>query len=326
MSGSSTILILLAVGAALVVGWLLLSPAEQTSIEPAQPDASMSIGAERVSQATGALVVHAGSDRTVGERETVELDGDAYDPAGTAVTTLWTAEGGLGTFENACSPTTSYTAPSACDCEETVVLALTATSANGVSASDSMVLSVRDPLNCPTEVYETGGSFVTVIDPCEYASTESTCSARPAEACASPCITDVPAYDGCPERPVPCPCSTDGCGGRWVSNWPFGPQAEHPRDRAKPRINRQYPASIDEGSAVPIEGYISNQACLSVCFTWSASKGRLEEADTLRPIYRAPESDRRDGETVTITLTVYDSSGGRSYDQIRIRIVNSDST
>jgi len=75
---------------------------------------------------------------------------------------------------------------------------------------------------------------------------------------------------------------------------------------------------------MPISGYISNPACLSVCFTWSASKGWLDGTDTLRPVYHAPESDRRDGETATITLTVYDAAGGRSYDQIRVRIVNTD--
>lgn len=269
-------------------------------------------------------MVHAGLDRTVGERETVKLNGEGYGPGRTAVTYLWTADGGLGFFENARSPTTSYTAPSACDCEETVILTLTVTTASGVSASDSMVLSVRDPLNCPTETYEAGGAFVTVIDPCQYVGAKATCPAQPAEACASPCITDVPPYHGCPEAPASCPCSADGCEGGWTPNWPFGPQLEHPRDRVKPRIDRHYFASINEGSAMPIKGYISNPACLSVCFTWSASKGWLEGADTLQPVYRAPESDRRDGETVTIMLAVYDSSGGRSYDQIRIHIVNTD--
>ena len=321
MGSSSTMLILLGVGAALVIFLLLLGPAEQTATEPVpiQPVAS-------VSQTAGVPVVHAGLDRTVGERETVKLDGQGYGPDGTVVTYLWTAEGGLGFFENARSPTTAYTAPSVCDCEETVTLTLTVTSESGVSASDSMVLSIRDPLNCPAETHEVGGAFVTMFDPCRHIGAEAMCPARPAEACASPCITSVPAYEGCPEAPVPCPCSADGCERGWMSNWPFGPQPEHPRDRAKPRINRNYSASINEKSAMPVEGYISNPACLSVCFSWSVSKGWLEGANTLQPIYHAPESDRRDGETVTIKLTVYDSSGGRSYDQIRIRIVNIDPT
>lgn len=326
MSTTSTILILLGVGAVLAIFLLLLSPAERTAIEPATASSvpPAAIGSESTPGTAGVPMVHAGLDRTVGERETVKLSGEGHGPGGTALTYLWTAEGGLGFFENAQSPTTAYTAPSACDCEETVILTLTATTASGVSASDSMVLSVRDPLACPTETYRTGGTFSTVVDPCRYVSVQATCPARPAEACASPCITDVPAYDGCPEAPVPCPCSTGGCEGGWTWNWPFGPRAEHPRDRPKPRIDRHYSASIREGSAMPIKGYISNPACLSVCFTWSASKGWLEGADTLQPVYHAPESDRRDGETVTIMLAVYDSSGSRSYDQIRLHIVNPD--
>ncbi len=324
MSSSSTMWILL--GAALLVALLLLSPTEPKVSEPAVdlPVASTSVGTEAVTQTIGAPVVDVGPDRTVGERETVRLNGQVTVPAGGAVTYSWTAEGGLGFFEDARSPTTAYTAPSACDCEESVILTLTVTGSSGVRASDSLILSVRDPLNCPEETYESCGSFVTPIDPCRYVGATATCPAQPSEPCASPCITDVPVYDGCPEPPVPCPCVGNDCMGGWTSNWPFGPQPEHPRDRAKPRIDRHYSASIREESAVPITGYVSNPACLSVCFTWTASKGWLEGADTLQPIYHAPESDRRDGETVTITLTVYDSSGGRSYDQIRIRIVNTD--
>ena len=329
MTSSSTMWILFGVGAVLVIVLLLLGPMEESATAPMmeqveQPAASTTIGAEPVSRAVGIPTVNAGPDRTVGERERVKLSGEGYSPTGAAVTYLWTAEGGLGFFENARSPTAFFTAPSACDCEESVVLTLTVTDTGGVSASDSMILSVRDPLNCPEETYEACGSFVTPIDPCQYVGDEATCPAQPSEPCASPCITDVPAYGGCPEPPVPCPCGPDGCNGTWMTAWPFGPQPEHPRDRAKPRIDRHYAASIREGSATPIVGHISNPACLSVCFTWSVSKGWLEGANTLQPIYHAPESDRRDGETVTITLTVYDGSGGRSYDQIRVRIENAD--
>jgi len=99
----------------------------------------------------------------------------------------------------------------------------------------------------------------------------------------------------------------------------------HPKDRAKPAINRHYPATIDEGTSLPLRASVHNPACQSVCFVWSVSKGRLENADTLTPTFHAPLSDRRDGETATITLTLYDASGGRSFDQIRVKIRNTDS-
>jgi len=326
MNSSSTMWMFLGVGVAVLILLLLAGPAEQTATAPGSttPLPTASVAGESASRVIGAATADAGPDRTVGERETIELFGRGAVPGGGAVTYLWTDGGGLGYFQNAHSATATYTAPSACGCEECVVLTLTVTGANGVSARDSMVLTVRDPLACPVETCEVGGSFVTRVDPCRYVGAEATCPARPSEPCASPCITDAPSVADCAEEPVPCPCAVDGCVGGWAAGWPFGPQPKHARDRPKPRIDRQYPPAIREGTSVQITGAISNPACVSVCFTWSASKGWIEGADTLQPVYHAPESDRRDGETVTITLAAYDAGGGRSYDQIRMQIVNTD--
>jgi hypothetical protein len=97
-----------------------------------------------------------------------------------------------------------------------------------------------------------------------------------------------------------------------------------PKDRAQASIDRQFPAQIDESGAIALQGHIRNPACQSVCFTWAADKGWFEGTDTLTPIYHAPPSDGIHGETVTISLIVHDSSGNRSYDQIRIKIRNVD--
>jgi len=324
MTTGSTMWIFIGVAAVAAIVLLLLNPAQRTANEPTPiPSTTVTTaGVERASWSAEAPMVNAGPDRTLGEREIIRLQGEGAMPGGGAVTFLWPADNKLGFFEDARNPATAYTAPSACDCEQKVILTLTATGPNGARASDSLVLCVRDPLACPTGTCQTRGGLAPVFDPCR--AVEPVCPARPAAACASPCITEIPAYGGCLEAPVPCPCSLDPCGGEWASGWPFGPQPEHPRDRPAPRIDRQYSASIGEGSTMPVSGYISNPACLSVCFTWSASKGWLDGTDTLRPVYHAPESDRRDGETATITLTVYDAAGGRSYDQIRVRIVNAD--
>jgi len=325
MSSSSMTMILLGVGVVLLL-LLFLGPAREAGSdgEGIQPAKSASIGLETVSSTNGVLSVQAGLDRTVRERETVTLQGRGRAPGGTAVTYLWTDGEALGFFANAHSPTTTYTAPSVCCCEEQVALTLTVTTAAGVRASDSLILTVRDPASCPTETYETCGAFTTAIDPCRYVGAEAVCPARPSEPCASPCMTYAPEPTGCAEATFPCPCAVSGCEARWTSSWPFGSQPEHPRDRPRPRIDRQYRASVSEGSAISIRGHISNPACVSVCFTWSVSKGWLEGSDTLEPVYHAPQSDRLGGETVTITLAAYDGSGGRSYDQIRIHIDNVD--
>ena len=109
-----------------------------------------------------------------------------------------------------------------------------------------------------------------------------------------------------------------------MTSWPFESTPLRAADRPKPRIVRHFPERIPEGSSFELRGTISNPACASACFVWTASKGSLEDANTLSPVFRAPVSDRPKGETVTISLIVYDGCAGRSYDQIRLTIDNVD--
>ncbi|MFC2079255.1 hypothetical protein ACFLSZ_04675 [Candidatus Bipolaricaulota bacterium] len=325
-SSNSTILIIAGIGVALIALLLLLGsgPEQPTESGVSPPPVS---GVEPYMVAppltSSALVVHAGLDRTVGERETIKLSGEGYDPRGLPVTYAWTAEGGLGFFENAHSPTTSYTAPSACDCDDYVILTLTVTSNSGASISDQMVIMVRDPLTCTVPTYETSGYYVTVpTDVCQD-DTDAPCPPTPSEPCESPCISEAPADGGCPVPPIPCPCiDAADCTEPWQTGWPLDGQPGHPKDRAKPSIGRHFPREMNEGRSITLQGYVRNPACQSVCFTWLASKGWLENTNTLTPIYHAPESDRLEGETVTISLIVYGAAQGRSYDQIRIKIRN----
>jgi len=326
-SSNSTILIIAGIGVALIALLLLLGsslePMTETGVIP-PPVSTVAPPAAIVSPSPSAPVVHAGLDRTVGERERVELSGEGYDPSGLPVTYVWTAQGGLGFFENAHSPTTIFTSPSACGCDDMVILTLTVTNASGISVSDQMVISVHDPLACPVPTYKSSGYFVTMpVDVCRDNDAEATCPATPSEPCDSPCISYAPFDDGCADAAVPCPCTENAdCPAPWQTGWPFDVQPGHAKDRAKPSIDRHFPREMNEGSAIVLKGYIRNPACQSVCYTWSASKGWLENTNTLTPIYHAPESDRLEGETVTINLIVYDSAQGRSYDQIRIKIRN----
>jgi len=87
-------------------------------------------------------------------------------------------------------------------------------------------------------------------------------------------------------------------------------------------ITRQFERHVAEGTSVRLGARISNPACSSVCYVWSATKGWFEGADTLEPIYHAPWTERPEGETVIVTLTAYDAAPGASYDQIRFVIDN----
>jgi len=155
--------------------------------------------------------------------------------------------------------------------------------------------------------------------------TSEACPSEPEVPCQSPCVQPAPVSGGCSEVPQPCSCD-EGCGHPFLGLPSPPSEPPHPRDRPKPEIDRHYPASIDEGSTFPLLARISNPVCVPVCFTWSVSKGWIEDPDTLTPTYHAPMSDRAGGETVTITLTIYDQFGGKSFDQIRIPIRNLDYT
>jgi len=321
MSSGSSTLILVGVGIAILLGLLMLGGGAPTeTIEPAQATAVVS--QSPYAYTTPALRVDVGRDMTVGERETVQLQPTVFGAAEGSVSYYWTAKGALGFFSNPTAKNPLYTAPSACDCESSVWLTLTVVDAFGVSTSDTLLLTVRDPLVCPVEtcVQEP------VCAPAEL------CAPPPIEVCPvpdvpcdSPCVGEIAPADPCGDVVVACPCVDGDCGTIWMESWPFAPQPPaHPADRPKPRIGRQLPSRLVEGASVKLEGSISNPACVAGCFVWSASKGTLENADTLTPTYRAPLSDRPDGERLTISLVLYDGFGGRSYDQIRLTIDNVD--
>jgi hypothetical protein len=326
MTNSSTILIITGVGVALLALLFLMGPSpEPASQQSVQQDSTTTTGS--ASYYTLAPVVDAGPDRTVGERETFQLAGTGYDPNGLPVTYTWTMQGGVGFFSNAHSPTTMFTAPSACDCNEVALLTLTVTNSAGLRSSDQMTVTIRDPLACPASTCESSGFRVVVPqDRCASSAASTTCPPTPSTPCDSPCITEVSPNAGCAQTAVPCPCANQdsGCWSSWQPAWPLDEAAVAPKDRAQPSIDRHFPAQMNESGAVALRGHIRNPACQSVCFTWSADKGWLEDADTLTPTYHAPASDRLNGETVSISLIAHDSAGNRSYDQIRIKIRNTD--
>lgn len=326
MNGNTLLLALVGLGVILAV--LLLFPAGEPVVNSPSvlPGETSGTSSQQVHGASVAQypIVEAGEDRTVGEREAVRLSGIGYDPSGAAVAVRWTAEPGLGFFSDPSALDALYTAPSACDCEDCVTLTLTVTSTRtGLSASDRLTLFVRDPLACPTEraACTTGGEATRVCaDPCAVAPADA-CPPKPDVPCEGPCVTQAPSAGDCLEVPVPCRCA-EGCGPAWDAAWPLTSDPILARDRPKPMIDRQFLTHVAEGSAVRLRGAILNPACTSVCFVWSVNKGWLEEANTLEPIYHAPPSDRRGGETVTVTLTAYDAAERSSYDQIRFHIDN----
>jgi len=319
--------ILLLAGAAVLLGVLFLlggadsAEQEATTTTEAVATSDGATSYYTTVQQASRPIADAGDSLIVAEREQVQLDGTGTDPSGGPVTYLWTAIGGFGSFSNPNVADPVYTAPSACDCEDVVVLTLTVTNSIGLQTSDQMTVIVRnqDVRACPVQPECTttccpADPCVEVDDPCPSADV----------ACETPCITYAPVEGECGVVPVPCACAYSDC--EWDTVWLGGDAdvADVGGEHAKPMIERQFDSRVNEGGILPLSATVRNPSCVSVCFVWSASKGWFEDADTLTPIYHAPESDAQGLARATITLTTYDGLGGHSYDQIRVEILNTD--
>jgi len=321
MSGSSSFVILLAIAA--VIGGLFLFSAP--AVAPVADSMGVAAGSAaafpQAATAVSSLWADAGVDRVVGEREAVRLSG-AGGSSGGSVTYRWAAVGGLGFFSDPTRPDAIYTSPSACDCCQEVTLTLTVTDRTGATARDTAVLQIRDPLACPSQrgcgEMALAGVSTCPPPPCPPALIKSRCP-EPDVPCAGPCVSQAPAAPACHVQPVPCPCD-QGCGAVWNSSWPHVGPSLAPEERPTPRIVRQFPAHVAEESATPLRAVVTNPACSSVCFSWSASQGWFERADTLEPVYHAPEMAATEAKRVTITFTIHDATGRPSYDQIRLTV------
>lgn len=317
MNGN-TLLMLLVVAAALGALLLFSSP----SSAPAAATTGTVQGTASTAPQAAAIVsvpwAEAGEDQIVGEREAVHLKGSGGDSSGAAVAYRWSSDSNFGFFSDPTRPDATYTAPSACDCCQAVTLTLTVTSRSGATANDSMVVRVRDPLACRSGC--ASSCPTSVVAPVCPVAVRSTCP-QPDVPCAGPCVMEAPAEPACTQVPVPCRCG-EGCAAVWDSAWPQGHVPLAAADRPTPQIVRQFASHVVEGSATLLRAVVRNPSCSSVCFTWSASQGWFEGADTLEPIYHAPLTNLTRGERVTITFTIHDESGQPSYDQIRLYVDN----
>ena len=249
MSSNSMIWILLAVGAVAVALLLLGStpdsavPAETIASTPTTPSSPTTEAAVSIASSAALPVADAGADRTVYEREDVRLDGRGYDPSGGRVITHWTAENGLGYFEDPYDPKTIFTAPSACDCDDDVMLVLTVTNASGVSVSDRICLSIRDPIACPIETTEMSGTFVVIptSDVCDPV--KPTCPPVPSQACESPCVSEAPASARVRKSryraPAPTEMTAASCTSRLGRSDPNRPTRETPPRRGSIGTSRR---------------------------------------------------------------------------------------
>ena len=330
MNSNSSTLVLVGIGLAVLLGLLFLSGGGTQAPGDAATSETVSVGEEGASmvEVRPTLSVEIGESLVLGERETVVLEAQVQGGADGPVRYQWTADGDLGFFSHPNERRTHYTAPSSCDCQEHIVITLTAIDGMGAAAVDTIYVSVPSLAVCSKDPCE---PVCVKPDPVCIPS-EGTCTTAPENpcpeadvACETPCIETIPPEDPCDAAISPCPCVEGDCTSTWMPSWPFQDE-ETPAasERPRPLIVRQFPAHITEGSSFQLRGAISNPGCHTACFVWTASKGELVGAETLTPIFHAPQTDRPHGETVSISLAIYDPFGGRSYDQIRLTIDNTD--
>jgi hypothetical protein len=104
-----------------------------------------------VRQVNRAPVANAGADLSVDERSTVTLAGSGSDPDGDPVSYLWSqVSGPLGTFSDATSAMTQFTAPEIGASATAVVLQLVASDGSLSSASSTLTITVQPVNRAPT--------------------------------------------------------------------------------------------------------------------------------------------------------------------------------
>jgi hypothetical protein len=233
--------VLLVVGALVIgvaVGFLLCPPVPESVIPP---------------------YVDAGPDIILNECCSARLTCEGHDPSGGPITYHWTAEDGKGSFNDASVLHPTYTAPPICGCWDDVVLTLTVTNKQGLSASDSMVARVRDTICClPLERC------------CPI--TPAPCRVMPVP----PCCAVVP-VPPCPPQPAPC-----------VPIVPYCPPVPPLCPPTPPCIDACSAKSVNEGGSIQLFGTVCDPDNNVVSYRWTADKGMFDDPTSLNPIYYAP--------------------------------------
>jgi hypothetical protein len=265
----------------------------------------------------------------------VQLTCDAHDADGDALTYLWTAEGGLGQFDNPCLLHPVYTTPAVpCGTGQRVVLTLTVTDSHGAKACDTMTVSVTNVNHPPTA---DAGEDITAP---ECTPVQLTCDAYDPDGDRLTYRWTVNGHHGRFEDPtllhpvfvtpaVECGESlaitviltvTDACGASASDSMVVCVQEVN---RA-PRVELGPDLAVLSGAAIRLIPTVSDPEGEPVRYQWivPTGQGEVDYAEGTSVAYRAPVIPY-DGELeATVTLVVTDARGASSSDSLRIRVRN----
>lgn len=277
-----------------------------------------------------APVVDAGPDMVVSECTSVRVGCEGYDLKGGVVSYQWTAP--RGSFDRSHVLNPVYTVPTTCGTGEDVVLTLTVTNEDGVSARDSLVVRVTNTIQCVSSAVCTGSipcrvpvmpvSRPVISHPYalpQRTSYYSTCSVPPVSARQAVCVPPCPVP--CSTCPPPVPTCQVVC----APPCPVPPVMCLPPAPVCPTpcmTSMGCCCSVAEGGSIQLRGTVCDPDGNLARYYWTADMGSFDDPWAINPIYCAPLIENPCGENVCITLTAIDSCGARATSQIVLRITD----
>ncbi len=269
--------------------------------------------------------------KTVNEGECITLRAEVYDPDGDAVKITWSAPKGFFTDPHALE--TTYCAPWVLPCEgETVEITVTVEDACGARTVEKFLLHIRN-VNRPPAV-DAGPDLV--VD--EGGRVQLRAHAADPDGDALTFQWIVPCGRGSLDNPAAlCPVYaaplTSRCEGEIVElvlkvRDACGAEAQDTVRIHVRNVNRPPWADAGPDLTVPECGRIAILAKAgdpdgdALTSSWTASAGTLLGADTLCPIFLAPEVDGCEDLIVTVVLRVVDACGAVAEDVMCIRVTN----
>ena len=271
----------------------------------------------------------AGSDITLREGETARLTCTGSDPDGDAVTYWWDAEG--GTFADPTVLHPMYTAPSVdCGAPACVRLTLTVTDSCGASTSDDMIVTVTNQNHAP---YADAGSDITLR---EGETARLTCTGIDPDGDRVSYLWDAEAgtfADPTVLHPMYTAPSVD-CGApacvRLTLTVADSCGASTSDDMIVTVTNQNHAPYADAGSDITLrEGETARLTCTGidpdgdrVSYLWDAEAGTFADPTVLHPMYTAPFVDCGAPACVRLTLTVTDSCGASTSDDMMVTVTN----
>ncbi|QAA77374.1 MAG: Alkaline phosphatase [Candidatus Bipolaricaulis sibiricus] len=269
--------------------------------------------------------------KTVVEGGSIVLRAIVHDPDGDPVRVTWSAPKGHFSDPHAFEPT--YYAPWVKSCDgERIEITLTAVDACGAQAVDKLVLHVLN-VNHPPVVdagpdlaVDEGGKIrllASACDPdddalsflwtigCGRGSLDNPRALQP--------IYTAPLTSRCEGETVELTLTvTDACGAVAQDTVRI-----HVRNLNKPPWADAGPdLQVPEKAQIMILGQAGDPDGEKLTVTWWASAGTLLNADTLCPIFVAPEVEGCDHMLVTVTLCVMDPCGAVAQDSLVIKVLN----